>query len=78
MSDDRGCTCHPDDSPPRPCKKKFALTECRLSAAQARIAELEGALGEIAAPSTVAGTHEQDRDKKLQSIARAALAKGEP
>lgn len=28
-----GCTCHPDDNPPRPCPKKFALSECRLAEA---------------------------------------------
>ena len=26
---DRPCTCHPDDNPPRPCPKKYALQECR-------------------------------------------------
>ena len=26
------CTCHPDDNPPIPCAKKFALSECRASA----------------------------------------------
>lgn len=25
----RPCTCHPDDKPPRPCPRKYALTECR-------------------------------------------------
>ena len=25
----RACTCHPDDNPPVPCAKKYALTECR-------------------------------------------------
>ena len=39
-----------------------------------RILDLEAALREIANPSTVAGMHEQDRDRKLQGIARAALA----
>lgn len=23
------CTCHPDDNPPRPCPRKYALSECR-------------------------------------------------
>ena len=31
----RPCTCHPDDHPPVPCQQKFALAECRESAAQA-------------------------------------------
>ena len=42
--------------------------------AAARIEALEATLREIANPSTVAGMHEQDRDRKLQEIARAALA----
>lgn len=28
----RPCTCHPDDNPPRPCPKKYALTDCRAAA----------------------------------------------
>lgn len=28
-TDDRKCTCHPDDNPPQPCPKQFALGECR-------------------------------------------------
>jgi hypothetical protein len=28
----RKCTCHPDDNPPVPCAKKYALSECRTSA----------------------------------------------
>lgn len=30
----RACTCHPDDSPPRPCGRRYALGECRLAAAR--------------------------------------------
>lgn len=37
--DPRDCTCHPDDNPPRPCPRKFALSECRLAA-------LSGSAGE--------------------------------
>jgi hypothetical protein len=25
----RSCTCHPDDNPPNPCARIYALTECR-------------------------------------------------
>lgn len=32
--DTRECTCHPDDNPPRPCPRKFALSDCRKAAAQ--------------------------------------------
>ena len=28
----RPCTCHPDDNPPVPCPKKYALSECRKAA----------------------------------------------
>lgn len=29
---DRPCTCHPDDNPPVPCPKQYALSECRAAA----------------------------------------------
>ncbi len=29
VEDTRTCTCHPDDNPPSPCPRKFALTHCR-------------------------------------------------
>lgn len=28
---ERPCTCHPDDNPPRPCPKRYALDECRAA-----------------------------------------------
>lgn len=28
---EKPCTCHPDDNPPRPCPKKYALDECRAA-----------------------------------------------
>lgn len=31
-ADARTCTCHPDDNPPKPCPRKFALNECRAAA----------------------------------------------
>ena len=37
--DERPCTCHPDDRPPIPCTKQYALLDCL----RARIAELEKA-----------------------------------
>lgn len=33
---DRPCTCHPDDNPPRPCPRKYALEECRAATAPDR------------------------------------------
>lgn len=32
MLADRPCTCHPDDKPPVPCAKQYALTDCRRAA----------------------------------------------
>jgi hypothetical protein len=26
---ERKCTCHPDDNPPVPCARQYALSECR-------------------------------------------------
>lgn len=26
---ERPCTCHPDDNPPKPCAKRYALSECK-------------------------------------------------
>lgn len=42
MTDTRPCTCHPDDSPPVPCAKKYALLDCF----KARIAHLEALIAE--------------------------------
>ena len=28
---ERPCTCHPDDNPPRPCPKQYALHECKAA-----------------------------------------------
>ena len=28
-AEQRPCTCHPDDNPPVPCARKYALSECR-------------------------------------------------
>lgn len=36
VEDQRPCTCHPDDNPPRPCPRKFALEECRAAAVERR------------------------------------------
>lgn len=48
---DRPCTCHPDDNPPVPCAKRYALTECKAAAYEAlrsRLAEAEAALLRLA------------------------------
>ncbi len=31
VADPRSCTCHPDDEPPVPCPRKYALTHCRAA-----------------------------------------------
>jgi hypothetical protein len=33
MNTDRPCTCHPDDNPPIPCARQYALRECIAAAA---------------------------------------------
>lgn len=51
----RPCTCHPDDNPPVPCPRMYALQDCRRAAAlaaeieslRARLAEAETLLREI-------------------------------
>lgn len=57
---------------------QVALLRKALSRTQAAygqdISTLRSALETIANPSTVAGMHYQDRDQKLQKIARDALA----
>jgi hypothetical protein len=27
----RACTCHPDDKPPVPCARRYALSECKAA-----------------------------------------------
>lgn len=38
--DTRSCTCHPDDNPPIPCQRKYALTDCRQAAAAFGLGEI--------------------------------------
>lgn len=46
----RPCTCHPDDNPPVPCPRMYALQDCRRAAAlaaeieslRARMADMQG------------------------------------
>ncbi len=42
MSDNRSCTCHPDEAP-KPCQKRYAFSECQAD----RIEQLEAALRDI-------------------------------
>lgn len=41
--DNRSCTCHPDDSPPVPCARRYALNECR----QAELTRLRAELARV-------------------------------
>ena len=43
MSDNRSCTCHPDEAP-KPCQKRYAFSECQAD----RIEQLEAALRPLA------------------------------
>jgi len=46
VADVKPCTCHPDDNPPIPCAKQYALSECRSVADAAGASE--DALSQIA------------------------------
>ena len=48
VSDPRPCTCHPDDSPPVPCARKYALSECRTASGEPTEAQIEAAAHEYA------------------------------
>ena len=41
VSDPRPCTCHPDDSPPVPCARQYALNECRAVHGEPTEAQIE-------------------------------------
>lgn len=56
---DRECTCHPDDKPPVPCAKRYALTECREQVLLRRIVDL--AWNEATESTTVPSTDWADR-----------------
>lgn len=86
---ERSCTCHPDDSPPVPCPKKYALRECvtahaaAVSAADnaALRAELAQAMKERARAIAVGDDMEQEAERlrdqlHLAEVARAAQVEG--
>ena len=47
----RPCTCHPDDNPPVPCPRMYALQDCRRAAALA--AEIESLRARLAEAETL-------------------------
>jgi hypothetical protein len=64
----RPCTCHPDDNPPKPCPRKYALDECRKAAGADVLTE-----GEIDTYSARLRLGKSDADvtrETLQTVAR--------
>lgn len=47
----RGCTCHPDDSPPAPCAERYALADCKAATLLDRL----HAVAELKKPETHQG-----------------------
>jgi len=45
MTDTRKCTCHPDDNPPIPCARKYALHDCLKERIQQLTDELQCLIG---------------------------------
>ena len=56
---DHQCTCHPDDKPPVPCAKRYALTECREQVFLRRI--VDRAWNEATESTAVPSTDWADR-----------------
>lgn len=67
----RPCTCHPDDSPPVPCPQKFALSECRSAAPDAKTVEAIMALHNDAMGADAVGDIETV--KSSEAALRAAV-----
>lgn len=73
VSDPRPCTCHPDDSPPVPCARKYALSECRAASGEPTEAQIEArdALLDFISEN---GTASEGVQHYLDRYVRAALA----
>ena len=50
-----GCTCHPDDSPPAPCPRKYALRDCRIADIARRIRYAADMVGDDELPDQLHG-----------------------
>lgn len=50
-----GCTCHPEDSPPTPCPRKYALRDCRMADIARRIRYAADMVGDDELPSQLHG-----------------------
>ncbi len=72
--DDRPCTCHPADNPPRPCPRKYAYSECVKAAA----APVSGDAREFVRNWVCNGTDEemQPAIKAFDAALTAAEAEG--
>lgn len=68
---ERSCTCHPDDSPPVPCPKKYALREC----VAALTAERDALRDQVHAEQRRALDFRDERDRLREALvnARATL-----
>lgn len=73
VSDSRPCTCHPDDSPPVPCARKYALSECRAASGEPTEAQIKArdALLDFISEN---GTASEGVQHYLDRYVRAALA----
>lgn len=49
--DPRACTCHPGDSPPDPCPRKFALRDCRIAHVAMRLRYIADSVSNDEVPS---------------------------
>lgn len=68
---ERGCSCHPSDSPPVPCPGRHALHECREVALRG---EVQSILDAIDAPNVGAIMLQGDDLRRLRSALRSTLA----
>lgn len=50
-TDPRKCNCHPDDNPPSPCPRRFALRDCRIADVARRIRYAADMVGDDELPS---------------------------
>lgn len=64
-ADGRQCTCHPGDNPPRPCPRRFALSECREHSKQPTAEDIDRC-------------EELARDRKMSSFTSAFFENIEP
>jgi hypothetical protein len=64
-TDDRACTCHPDDNPPQPCARKYALSECKTGRDSERLDFLQWLMTRTEFQSPRAGARAVDSDMHI-------------